>query len=127
MTSPSWFVTGASTGIGRAVTEQLPARGHRVAAPVRRTERPAELADTHPGLQAHQRPVPHSKPLDGVHRVLTNLRLVIEDPDFMPADIPTHFRSDGPVLVGWPERVAALRPADENQPMASARYVSLPT
>ena len=50
MTSPSWFVTGASAGIGRAVTEQLLARGHRVAAPVRQPERLAELADAHPGL-----------------------------------------------------------------------------
>ncbi|WP_326835526.1 SDR family oxidoreductase [Amycolatopsis rhabdoformis] len=34
----TWFVTGASAGIGRAVTEQLLARGHRVAATARRPE-----------------------------------------------------------------------------------------
>lgn len=33
-----WLVTGASTGIGRAVTEQLIAAGHRVAALARRPE-----------------------------------------------------------------------------------------
>jgi NAD(P)-dependent dehydrogenase (short-subunit alcohol dehydrogenase family) len=49
MPRSSWFVTGASTGIGRAVTERLLAHGHRVAAPVRRPERLAELADTYPG------------------------------------------------------------------------------
>jgi NAD(P)-dependent dehydrogenase (short-subunit alcohol dehydrogenase family) len=49
MPPSSWFVTGASTGIGRAVTERLLAHGHRVAAPVRRPERLAELADAYPG------------------------------------------------------------------------------
>jgi NAD(P)-dependent dehydrogenase (short-subunit alcohol dehydrogenase family) len=50
MTAPTWFVTGASAGIGRAVTEQLLTRGHRVAAPVRQPERLADLADAHPDL-----------------------------------------------------------------------------
>jgi NAD(P)-dependent dehydrogenase (short-subunit alcohol dehydrogenase family) len=50
MATPSWFVTGASAGIGRAVTEQLLARGHRVAAPVRQPERLADLAQAHPDL-----------------------------------------------------------------------------
>lgn len=35
---PSWFVTGGSSGFGRHVTEQLLARGDRVAATVRRPE-----------------------------------------------------------------------------------------
>ncbi|MFD4635899.1 SDR family oxidoreductase [Lentzea sp. NPDC058436] len=35
MTSRTWFVTGASAGIGRLVTEQLLASGHRVAATAR--------------------------------------------------------------------------------------------
>ncbi|MFF4592313.1 SDR family oxidoreductase [Amycolatopsis sp. NPDC001319] len=39
----TWFVTGASSGIGRAVTEQLLARGHRVAATARRPETLAGL------------------------------------------------------------------------------------
>lgn len=46
----TWFVTGASAGIGRAVTEQLLTHGHRVAAPVRQPDRLAALADAHPGL-----------------------------------------------------------------------------
>jgi NAD(P)-dependent dehydrogenase (short-subunit alcohol dehydrogenase family) len=39
----TWFVTGASEGIGRAVTEQLLASGHRVAATARRVDRLADL------------------------------------------------------------------------------------
>ena len=46
----TWFVTGAAAGIGRAVTEQLLAAGHRVAAPVRNPDRLADLAEAHPGL-----------------------------------------------------------------------------
>jgi len=38
----TWFITGASAGIGRVVTEQLLAEGHRVFATARR---PAALAD----------------------------------------------------------------------------------
>ena len=44
----TWFVTGASTGIGRLVTEQLLAAGHRVAATARRPEALADLAAKHP-------------------------------------------------------------------------------
>lgn len=46
----TWFVTGASAGIGRAVTERLLAAGHRVAATARRTERLADLERSYPGL-----------------------------------------------------------------------------
>ncbi|WP_394619806.1 SDR family oxidoreductase [Lentzea sp. JNUCC 0626] len=46
MTPKTWFVTGASAGIGRLVTEQLLAAGHRVHATARR---PETLA-AHPNL-----------------------------------------------------------------------------
>lgn len=39
----TWFVTGASEGIGRAVTEHLLAAGHQVAATARRAERLTDL------------------------------------------------------------------------------------
>ncbi|MFJ4633802.1 SDR family oxidoreductase [Streptomyces sp. NPDC088847] len=45
MASKTWFVTGASAGIGRVVTEQLLERGDRVAAIARRPEVLSELAD----------------------------------------------------------------------------------
>src|SRR5580693_8252378 len=37
MTTRSWFITGTSSGFGRALTEKLLARGDRVAATVRKT------------------------------------------------------------------------------------------
>lgn len=49
MSTRTWFVTGASAGIGLAVTEQLLAAGHRVAATARRTEQLESLAATAPG------------------------------------------------------------------------------
>jgi NAD(P)-dependent dehydrogenase (short-subunit alcohol dehydrogenase family) len=42
--STTWFVTGASRGFGRELTEQLLARGHRVAATLRRPEQLDDLA-----------------------------------------------------------------------------------
>src|SRR5262245_32731740 len=48
MTPKTWFVTGASAGIGRLVTEQLLAAGHRVAATARRPDALADLAGRHP-------------------------------------------------------------------------------
>ncbi|MFF0736280.1 SDR family oxidoreductase [Streptomyces chartreusis] len=45
MASKTWFVTGASAGIGRMVTEQLLERGDRVAATARRPEVLSDLAD----------------------------------------------------------------------------------
>lgn len=39
----TWFITGTSTGIGRALTEQLLARGDRVAATVRKAGALADL------------------------------------------------------------------------------------
>jgi NAD(P)-dependent dehydrogenase (short-subunit alcohol dehydrogenase family) len=48
MPQNTWFVTGASAGIGRLVTEQLLADGHRVAATARRPETLAGLAGQYP-------------------------------------------------------------------------------
>ncbi|RSM87517.1 short chain dehydrogenase [Kibdelosporangium aridum] len=45
-----WFVTGASAGIGREVTEQLLAAGHRVAATARDASRLEDLAEAYPGM-----------------------------------------------------------------------------
>ena len=45
-----WFVTGASAGIGRQVTQQLLAAGHRVAATARHTDRLQDLEEEYPGL-----------------------------------------------------------------------------
>ena len=36
--SKTWFITGTSSGLGRLLTEQLLARGDRVAATLRRPE-----------------------------------------------------------------------------------------
>lgn len=43
----TWFVTGASRGFGRELTEQLLGRGHRVAATLRRPEQLGDLAARH--------------------------------------------------------------------------------
>ena len=43
----TWFVTGASRGLGRELTEQLLARGDRVAATLRRPGQLADLAQIH--------------------------------------------------------------------------------
>ncbi|MEJ2867851.1 SDR family oxidoreductase [Actinomycetospora sp. OC33-EN08] len=45
----TWFVTGASRGFGRELTDQLLARGDRVAATLRRPEQLDDLAAAHPG------------------------------------------------------------------------------
>ena len=47
--STTWLVTGASRGFGRELTEQLLARGHRVAATLRRPEQLDDLAGRHQG------------------------------------------------------------------------------
>jgi NAD(P)-dependent dehydrogenase (short-subunit alcohol dehydrogenase family) len=49
MNSRSWFITGASSGFGRALTERLLARGDRVAATARHPERLADLSDRYGG------------------------------------------------------------------------------
>lgn len=46
------FVTGASSGIGRAITERLAGDGHRVVAAARRAELLADLAATVDGVEA---------------------------------------------------------------------------
>ncbi len=43
----TWFITGASSGLGRAMTEQLLERGDRVVATVRRDDALAELQQKH--------------------------------------------------------------------------------
>ncbi|TYP90519.1 SDR family oxidoreductase [Blastococcus xanthinilyticus] len=43
----TWFITGASRGFGRELTEQLLARGDRVAATLRRPDQLADLARTY--------------------------------------------------------------------------------
>jgi NAD(P)-dependent dehydrogenase (short-subunit alcohol dehydrogenase family) len=43
----TWFITGASRGFGRELTEQLLARGDRVAATARTPDQLADLAATH--------------------------------------------------------------------------------
>jgi NAD(P)-dependent dehydrogenase (short-subunit alcohol dehydrogenase family) len=45
--STTWFVTGASRGFGRELTAQLLARGHRVAATLRRPDQLDDLATRH--------------------------------------------------------------------------------
>ena len=45
--STTWFVTGTSRGFGRELTEQLLARGHRVAATLRRPEQLDDLVVRH--------------------------------------------------------------------------------
>lgn len=47
VTQRTWFITGTSTGLGRAMTEQLLERGDRVAATLRRPERLDELKARH--------------------------------------------------------------------------------
>ena len=42
-----WFITGASTGLGRALAESALAAGHQAAATARRPEALSALADTH--------------------------------------------------------------------------------
>tara|TARA_R110002020_G_scaffold122487_1_gene277821 strand:+ start:1396 stop:2193 length:798 start_codon:yes stop_codon:yes gene_type:complete len=44
-----WFITGASSGIGRNLTEQLLEAGHTVFATLRKPELLKELAEKHPG------------------------------------------------------------------------------
>ena len=45
--SPTWLITGTSSGLGRIMTERLLDRGDRVAATVRRPEALADLAARH--------------------------------------------------------------------------------
>jgi len=45
----TWFITGTSTGFGRIMTEQLLARGDRVAATLRNPAVLSELQERHPG------------------------------------------------------------------------------
>jgi NAD(P)-dependent dehydrogenase (short-subunit alcohol dehydrogenase family) len=47
-TQQLWFITGASSGFGRALTEAALAKGDRVVGVARRTEALAGLVDSHP-------------------------------------------------------------------------------
>lgn len=46
--SPVWFITGCSSGLGRALARRALASGHRVVATARRTETLADLASEFP-------------------------------------------------------------------------------
>ena len=46
----TWFITGCSTGIGRAAAEAVARRGHTVVATARRPETLDDLAAAYPGL-----------------------------------------------------------------------------
>jgi NAD(P)-dependent dehydrogenase (short-subunit alcohol dehydrogenase family) len=46
--SSTWFITGSSRGLGRALTEAALAAGHQVVATARRPEQLSELAAGHP-------------------------------------------------------------------------------
>jgi NAD(P)-dependent dehydrogenase (short-subunit alcohol dehydrogenase family) len=47
-TSPVWFITGASSGFGKAFTEYALGQGYRVVATARKRESIGALADRHP-------------------------------------------------------------------------------
>jgi NAD(P)-dependent dehydrogenase (short-subunit alcohol dehydrogenase family) len=61
MTFKTWFITGTSSGLGRALTEALLARGDRVAATLRRPAALDDLAD-HYGGQLWRAELDVSKP-----------------------------------------------------------------
>lgn len=50
MSSQKWFITGASSGLGLALTEKVLAEGHRVVAAVRRVDAMQELKQKYPAL-----------------------------------------------------------------------------
>ena len=50
MSSQKWFITGASGGLGLALTEKVLAQGHPVVAAVRRVEAMQALKQKYPGL-----------------------------------------------------------------------------
>ena len=50
MSSQKWFITGASGGLGLALTEKVLAQGHRVVAAVRRIEGMRALKQAYPDL-----------------------------------------------------------------------------
>ena len=46
--SPVWFITGCSSGLGRALAQRVLARGHRLVATARRPETLADLVASNP-------------------------------------------------------------------------------
>ncbi|HZR39779.1 MAG TPA: hypothetical protein VFB12_06675 [Ktedonobacteraceae bacterium] len=71
--SSTWFITGASCGIGRELTEQVLARGDRVAATLRHPEQLNDLATVSapPGWWSARTVVQHGR----AHCVLSLLAL----------------------------------------------------
>jgi len=47
-TTPVWFITGCSTGLGRALTERVLKHGHRVAATARNPMQINDLVSAYP-------------------------------------------------------------------------------
>jgi NADP-dependent 3-hydroxy acid dehydrogenase YdfG len=50
MSQQKWFITGASSGLGLALTEKVLSQGHRVVAAVRRIEAMQALKQAYPDL-----------------------------------------------------------------------------
>ncbi len=76
----AWLITGASSGLGRAMTERLLDRGDRVAATVRRDDALADLQQKHRGS-------------------LSVIRLDLTDTDGIRAAIDETFRRSGRIDV----------------------------
>jgi NADP-dependent 3-hydroxy acid dehydrogenase YdfG len=57
--TPIWFVTGCSTGLGRAIAEYLLDNGFRVAATARRTDQISDLTERGQARNGSGRGFPH--------------------------------------------------------------------
>ncbi|WP_329459955.1 SDR family oxidoreductase [Streptomyces sp. NBC_01497] len=99
MASKTWLITGTSTGFGRALTEELLARGDRVAATLRRPGALAEPAHRYGG-QLWQAILDVSRPAE--------VRRVVDDAFAAFGTIDVVVSNAGYSLVG-----AAEEPSDE--------------